>query len=136
MRGWQSRALGPGASKKNDTFSIPSQTGDMKLEADLELRFPLFWKIEGAIFSEIGNVWNYQNPGEGSSESYFSFKTIGETIAADWGYGVRVNLDFLILRLDLGIKLYDPSRESKWVSYRNWYDSNSFALHFGVGYPF
>lgn len=136
MRGWQSRALGPGASKKNNTFSIPSQTGDMKLEADLELRFPLFWKIEGAIFSEIGNVWNYQNPGEGSSESYFSFKTIGETIAADWGYGVRVNLDFLILRLDLGIKLYDPSRESKWVSYRNWYDSNSFALHFGVGYPF
>lgn len=136
MRGWQSRALGPGAAQKNNTFSIPSQTGDMKLEADLEIRFPLFWKIEGAAFAEIGNVWNYQNSGEGASESDFSFKTIGETIAADWGYGVRVNLDFLILRLDLGIKLYDPSRDNKWVQYKNRYDGNGFALHFGVGYPF
>ena len=60
MRGWQARDVGPGYAKTNRSFSIPSQTGDVKLEADLEFRSKLFWKLEGALFAECGNVWSLQ----------------------------------------------------------------------------
>lgn len=136
MRGWQSRALGPGCSKKDNSFSIPSQTGNVKLEADAELRFPLFWLVEGALFAEVGNVWNYPVSATGNPESALSLSTLKDSIAADWGYGLRINLDFLILRLDLGHKVYEPSRDVKWVPFSEWYGKNGFAVHFGVGYPF
>ena len=57
MRGWQARDLGPGRSPQDTTFVIPSQAGDMKLEANLEYRFPLFWKFNGALFTDVGNIW-------------------------------------------------------------------------------
>lgn len=128
MRGWQARTLGPGSEKQNKIFSIPSQTGDFKFEADVEYRYPLFWKIEGALFAEIGNVWNIK-------DSKIDFL---RTIAADWGFGVRLNLDFIVARLDLGVKLYEPSRDEgrRWIAPAQWFDSNSLALHFGIGYPF
>ena len=130
MRGWQARALGPGADPLGDFFSIPSQTGDWKLEMDMELRQRLFWKIEGALFAEAGNVWQYDA---------FNYREWPQTIAADWGLGLRLNLDFILLRLDWGAKLYEPSREEgcRWLlSPVDWFDGNGCALHFGVGYPF
>ncbi len=60
MRGWQARDLGPGRMKGNKMFSIPSQTGDMKLEANLEYRFPMFWKLYGALFTDVGNIESRQ----------------------------------------------------------------------------
>ena len=58
MRGWQARSLGPGISPMDETFSIPSQTGDVKFEANIEYRFPIVWKLAGALFVDAGNVWN------------------------------------------------------------------------------
>ena len=126
MRGWQARSLGPGASPMDDTFSIPSQTGDYKLEADVEYRFPLFSKLEGALFTEVGNVWKKEDG------------ITLQDLAADWGLGLRVNLDFLVLRVDLGIKLRDPSVEEYggWLSPVSAVRNKGAALHFGVGYPF
>ena len=138
MRGWQARSLGPGNSPMNPLFVIPSQTGDMKLEANLEYRFPLFWKLNGALFTDVGNVWtlNSGSTDDDGLKSDFSFSTLGQTIAANWGLGIRLDLNFLILRLDAGIKIYDPVREKRWVSPKEWGSRDSFALHFGVGYPF
>lgn len=125
MRGWQARALGPGSAQLDKTFSIPSQTGDIKLEADLEYRFPMMWKLEGALFAEVGNVWKAEQ-GVNLSE-----------LAADWGIGFRVNLDILVLRIDWGIRLRDPSLDGdKWLSPLSALKSKGSALHFGVGYPF
>lgn len=126
MRGWQARSLGPGASPMDETFSIPSQTGDYKLEADVEYRFPMFSKLEGALFAEVGNVWKREDG-----------ITLTD-IAADWGLGLRINLDFLVLRIDWGIKLRDPSVEEfgGWLSPSSAINANGSALHFGVGYPF
>ena len=60
-----------------------------------------------------------------------------KSIAADWGLGVRVDLSFLVLRLDMGVKLYDPTIETGgWFGPSDWNRKDSFALHFGVGYPF
>jgi len=147
MRGWQARALGPGSSSISSMFAIPSQTGDIKLEANLEYRFPLFWKLNGALFTDIGNIWTFKNDPKANEEgtagssfykgSKFSFKNLNETIAADWGLGLRVDLNFLILRLDMGMKLYDPARGgTKWVGADEWLKKEGFAVHFGVGYPF
>ena len=134
MRGWQARALGPGRVQPwSEYFLIPSQTGDFKMEANVEYRFPIVWKLEGALFADAGNVWNLRLADymEGSN---FSF----DTIAADWGMGIRVNLDFILVRIDLGTKVYEPCRpaDERLIGPAEWLKRDNFALHFGVGYPF
>ena len=128
MRGWQVRALGPGASPLMSFFTIASQVGESKLEFDMELRQKLFWKIEGAVFAEVGNIWDFNGP----NPEWLN------TFAGDWGLGIRLNLDFILLRLDWGLKVYEPSRDagSRWLTPLEWVSKNGSALHFGVGYPF
>ena len=137
LRGWQARTVGPGLSVMDDSFVIPNQTGDMKLEANIEYRFNMFWKFAGAVFVDAGNIWTLRNKGEGNSDqSMFRLDTFGESIAANWGLGLRLNFGFLLLRLDMGIKVHDPARVQKWVSPEQWLKRDGYALHFGVGYPF
>ena len=124
MRGWQTRSLGPGWSPLDKTFSIPSQTGDFKLEADIEYRFPMFWLLEGAIFAEAGNVWDtLQGIDLGA-------------IAADYGLGLRLNMNILLIRIDMGVRLRDPASEQRWLTPVAAFKTGGFAVHFGVGYPF
>lgn len=140
LRGWQSRAIGPGFGKLNTSFVIPSQTGEMQLETNLEYRIRMFWKLEAAIFADAGNVWTWKpSPDEDPEHPTSIGPDFYKAIAMDWGYGLRVNLDFIVLRLDLGHKLRDPSvgkNADPWRSPATWYKSNGFAIHFGVGYPF
>ena len=134
MRGWQARALGPGGVEPwTEYFLIPSQTGDFKMEANVEYRFPIVWKLEGALFVDAGNVWNLHKLSE-IDNSTFTF----DSIAADWGMGLRVNLDFILVRIDLGAKVYEPCRAvgERLLGPEQWFKSGNFALHFGVGYPF
>ena len=134
MRGWQARALGPGGVEPwTEYFLIPSQTGDFKMEANVEYRFPVVWKLEGALFVDAGNIWNLRGT-DITERSGFSF----DTIAADWGMGIRVNLDFILVRIDLGAKIYEPCRPvgERLIGPDQWLKSGNFALHFGVGYPF
>jgi hypothetical protein len=140
MRGWQARALGPGGSKPDDTFVIPSQTGDFKLEMNIEYRFALFWKLEGALFADVGNVWNlrYDSSSAEGVKGGFRLNDFYKTLGADWGPGLRVNLDFILLRVDLGMKLVDPSlREGARITApSDWIKRDNCAIHFGIGYPF
>ena len=138
MRGWQARSLGPGNSKADTTFVIPSQTGDVKLEANLEYRFPMFWKLCGAVFTDVGNIWTLkETDGDDGAHTHFDLKNLAASLAADWGIGLRVDLNFLILRLDMGMKVYDPSLDTaRWRSPSQWLKKDGYTLHFGVGYPF
>ena len=140
MRGWQARALGPGHAKADTTFVIPSQTGDVKLEANLEYRFPLFWKLCGAVFADVGNIWTLkETDGDKGSHTHthFTLNNLAGSLAADWGLGLRVDLNFLILRIDMGMKLYDPSQDTdRWRAPSQWLKKDGYSLHFGVGYPF
>lgn len=124
MRGWQTRSLGPGAAPLDTTFRIPSQTGDLKFEADIEYRFPIVWMLEGAVFAEVGNIWDTH---QGVDLRDF---------AADYGLGLRLNMNILLIRLDLGVRLRDPSAAQKWLDPLTAFKSGGVALHFGVGYPF
>ena len=148
LRGWTARSVGPGSSEMDNTFSIPNQTGDMRLEANIEYRFPLFSIFRGAVFVDWGNVWNIDRTGrnhqslEGSTEdetaetlSYFSIRNMLRTSALSWGAGIRLGLNFVVVRFDLGIKLYDPSVQ-QWQNARNWFRRGGYAFQFGIGYPF
>mgnify|MGYP002622049892 CR=1 FL=1 len=137
MRGWQARSLGPGPELMNPAFSIPSQTGDVKLEANLEYRFNVIWKLEGALFTDVGNVWSLED--RGPDGGTFRFNDFYKSLAADWGLGVRVDLTFILLRIDFGMKLFIPSdseESGRFNSPRNWLKGGNNAIHFGVGYPF
>ena len=135
MRGWQARALGPGTSSETYGFSIPSQIGEMKLEANVEYRFPLVSKLEGALFVDAGNIWDVR--AIDIPEGKFSFSTLPESLAMNWGFGFRLNLNLILLRLDMGIRLRDPARPKgeRWVPTNEWLNGN-YGVHFGVGYPF
>ncbi len=136
MRGWPARTLGPGRAQTDTSFVIPSQTGDVKFEVNLEYRFPLFWKLYGALFTDIGNVWTLK-AADDSKDSQFRFDDFRNSMASDIGFGIRMDLNFLILRLDLGMKTYDPSKgENAYYDVSEWLSKDSYAIHFGVGYPF
>lgn len=134
LRAWQARTVGPGYAQIDSTFTIPNQTGDMRLEANIEYRFPLFWSFEGAVFADAGNVWNLKK-GDSDREGLFELKNFYKHIAADWGVGLRLNLEFVILRLDMGMKVYEPS-ENSWKGPRDWLKKGNYGVQFGVGYPF
>ena len=137
LRGWQARSVGPGLAPLDRTFIIANQTGDMKLEANVEYRFKMFWKVDGAVFIDAGNVWTLRDTGsENNTASKLMMSTFAESIAANWGVGIRLDLNFLVLRLDMGMRLHDPAREQKWLRPGQWLKRDGYAVHFGVGYPF
>ena len=137
LRGWQARTVGPGLTEMDRSFVIPNQTGDMRLEANIEYRFDMFWKVEGAVFVDAGNIWTLQGAdSEENRLARFRWENFGSSIAANWGAGLRLNFGFLLLRLDLGMRIHDPARIDKWVGPDKWLKRDGYAVHFGVGYPF
>lgn len=145
LRAWQARSVGPGSAQMDTTFTIPNQTGDIRLEANIEYRFPLFWNFEGALFVDAGNVWNREGTTtkkgidkditDNNVDGVFKFNNFYRNIAADWGAGLRLDLDFVLLRLDMGFKLYDPA-EKDWKGVRTMFRKGNYGVQFGVGYPF
>ena len=112
----------------------------MKLEANFEYRFKLFWVIEGAFFADAGNIWSV-NTLEDREGAKFSLNTFYKEIAVDGGLGMRFDFSFFILRLDYGIKLRDPKEieGSRWVigsSGYNVFSPNNGMFNFSIGYPF
>ena len=137
LRGWQARTVGPGTAPMDDSFIIPNQTGDMRLEANIEYRFNLFWNFYGAAFIDAGNVWTLASEGaEDADLTQFRWKNFGKSLAANWGVGLRLDFDFLLIRVDAGLKIHDPAREQRWLTPGEWFERGGHAFHFGVGYPF
>ena len=137
IRAWNVRDLGPGSYSGGSGTRFPNQTGDIKLEANIEYRFKLFWVLEGAFFLDGGNVWNVYS--DEFSGGLFKFSEFYNEFAFGSGVGTRFDFSFLLLRLDLGIKLRDPAKldGERWVSGFNdltWRDD--FTINIGIGYPF
>lgn len=134
LRGWQPRSVGPGSAAMDTTFALPNQTGDFKLEGNIEYRFNMFWLLEGALFVDAGNIWTLRSE-PGKEAGLFRFNDFKNSIAVNWGTGLRLNLDFVVLRLDLGVVARDPIAR-RWLSPGAWFKKDTYALQFGVGYPF
>ncbi|MCF0178116.1 MAG: BamA/TamA family outer membrane protein [Bacteroidales bacterium] len=138
LRGWQTRTVGPGNAPIDKNFAIANQTGEMRLEANLEFRFPIVGGFGGAVFVDAGNVWNLPKKGITPDLGTFSFASFGKSIAMDWGLGARYDFGMILVRVDLGVKGYDPVT-LQWLTPDLWKErgwKGMCALHFGVGYPF
>ena len=167
MRAASPYAYGPGnfySDKYNQNFF---HSGDVKLEANFELRFPLVWKLYGAAFLDAGNVWNWRNSGDLLKEAGFTDYVeqlqlheelydgiinnpyFAKQIALGTGFGVRLDFEGLVIRLDLGVAIHSPFQTYKYDKDGNFDKSrpinsyfnipsalDAFRLNFGIGYPF
>ena len=134
VRGWSVRSLGPG-SFPGDKKNLLNQTGDIKLDASIEYRSKLFWKFQGAIFVDAGNIWTIRNY-ENQPGGVFKFNEFYKQIAVAYGLGLRLDLDFFILRFDGGMKAINPESGKERYPIIHPKFSRDFAFHFAVGYPF
>jgi len=136
IRAWPVRSLGPGTYKASPE-EYPNQTADIKLEANLEYRFHLISFIEGTLFLDAGNIWAI-NEKDNRSGAQFRLNQFYRQIAFGTGTGLRFDMSYFILRLDLGMKLRDPSEtENKgWIPGNRSYTSRDFNFTFAIGYPF
>lgn len=148
LRAWQARSLGPGS------YSAPlfafDRVGEMRLEANLEYRFKLIGYLEGALFTDVGNIWNrHKDPLRPGVE--FEVRDFMSELAVGTGFGARLNFEFFIVRFDLGMQTKDPALPvgERWlfqpkdryiaeqallgntVDYRT-----RFNFNLGIGYPF
>ncbi|MDR1667844.1 MAG: outer membrane protein assembly factor [Bacteroidales bacterium] len=140
MRGWRMRSLGPGSYRDSVTVSAyPNNTGDIKLEANLEYRFKLVSVVEGALFVEAGNVWDMHRDDKRPGAD-FTFKRFYREIALDAGIGFRLDFTYFILSIDTGMKLIDPAGNRGWALKKlpgeDKLPRHILNLSFGIGYPF
>lgn len=138
LRGFPANGVGPGGYMPPDSIKnvfYLEQGGEIKLELNVEYRFPIFKFLKGAIFADAGNTWlNHANANAPGGE--FRSDQFMKQIAISTGAGLRVDLSFFVIRLDLGLPIRDPGKpeEDRWVISNTKFNSLVFNLAFG--YPF
>ncbi|WP_455666500.1 translocation and assembly module lipoprotein TamL [Phocaeicola sp.] len=143
IRAFTVRSIGPGTfhPKEDNRYGYIDETGDLKLEANVEYRFPLFGDLYGATFLDAGNVWllREQKDKDGNNArpgGEITMRNLGKSIALGTGVGLRYDLTFLVVRLDLGIALHAPYDTGKSGYYNIPKFKDGLGLHFAIGYPF
>ena len=139
VRGWSVRSLGPGRYKDKDgNINFITQTGDIKLDLNLEYRTHLFWKFGGALFIDAGNIWTIRDyPSQ--PDGQFQIQNILKDLAVSYGLGLRLNFDYFIIRFDMGMKAVNPAYKTEDENHFPLIHprlSRDFAFHFAVGLPF
>lgn len=134
IRAWPIRTLGTGSFQSNPN-EFPNQSGDIKLEGNAEYRFRMVGSLEGAFFFDFGNIWSVKDNRPGTE---FSLDRFYKEIALGSGFGVRYDFSYVILRLDLGVKMHDPAlvEGARWISPGDYLKSGNVNFVFGIGYPF
>ncbi len=136
IRAFTIRSIGPGKYvAPNSVYSYLDQTGDVKFEANLEYRFNLFGSLYGAAFLDAGNIWLLKDDANRPDAKFNAAKFLTQ-LATGTGVGIRYDLDFFVLRLDLGIALHVPYDTGKSGYYNIPKFSDGLGLHFAIGYPF
>ena len=121
-----------------DKYKNSNRLGDMKIEASLEYRFKLFGGLEAALFVDAGNVWSI-NKLDNRTGVDFQLDRFYKEIAVGTGFGFRYDLNFFLLRCDLGIKMIDPEQPvgSRYVFMKDGYNGfDDFTFNIAIGYPF
>lgn len=136
IRAFGVRGIGPGSyHPANSSYSYLDQVGNMRLECNMEYRFPIVGQLYGALFLDAGNVWLTRED-TGRPGGRFQWKNLGRELALGTGVGLRYDLEFLVIRFDLGIGLHAPYDTGKAGYYNMTSFGKSLGYHFGVGYPF
>ena len=141
IRAFRVRSIGPGSYATNKSYaeSYWDQSGNIKLEANLEYRFPIISVLKGAWFVDAGNVWlsapNESLPGGTFTPSWYTEVAIGA------GFGVRIDIDFFVIRFDLATPIRNPGlpQAERWTGFldlKNGWNPRYLVLNFAIGYPF
>ncbi len=137
VRGWSTRSLGPGTYSRDSLGSdFGHRIGDVKLDLSLEFRRKMTSLIELAGFIDAGNIWTIKDYEE-QPGGLFRWDRFYKELAVAYGVGLRLDLNFLILRLDGGMKAHNPAlpEGERWTIFKPKL-RRDFALHFAIGYPF
>ncbi len=138
LRAFYARTVGPGSYKKdyNKSGILLDQSGEIKIVGNLEYRFPLTYKLDGALFLDAGNVW-LLNADTSRVGGEFKFKSFLNQIAMGGGFGLRINLDYIVLRLDAALPFRRPYQQygSNWT-FADPHLFKDYILSFAIGYPF
>jgi outer membrane protein assembly factor BamA len=130
IRAWKTYDLGPGSSKTGLEFNV----GNFKLISSLEYRFDMTKSLKGALFVDAGNIWDITDSKlTKQDEKFIGLKSL-KNAALGSGFGIRYDFNFLVLRLDLGFKTYEP-----YLTGNKWFRHYNFAntvLNIGINYPF
>lgn len=142
MRAFRLRALGPGTySSGNESNSFFDQSGDIKIEANIEYRFDIWKWFKWALFVDAGNVWGLRTdpdrPGGVFKSDFY------KSIAVGAGMGLRLDFDYFVIRTDLAMPIYDPRKvvgerfrlTNDAIGIREW-SSKNLVFNLGIGYPF
>ncbi len=139
IRAFYARSIGPGSYKPAD--SIPGgvfldQSGEIKLEGNIEYRFPITYKTSGAFFVDAGNVWLLKED-ESRPGGKFEFNKFLNEIAVGSGLGIRLDITYFVIRLDVAVPLRKPyiSGKEKWI-FNNSSFWSDYVISLAVGYPF
>ena len=131
LRAWRIYDLGPGSTKSGLAFNV----GNLKFISSLEYRFKVINSVKGALFVDAGNIWDITNSDVTASEAKFKGLKSIKDIAIGSGFGLRYDLSFILLRLDLGFKTYEPylPKGNQWFEH---YNFRNTVYNFGISYPF
>lgn len=137
VRGWNTRYLGPGSYKnQSPELDYMNQSGDIRFDLNLEARLKLFWKLHAAVFVDAGNIWTIRDYPE-QPGGQFLWSEFYKQLACSYGLGLRLDFSFFVFRVDVGVKLYDPSYATQRERWRtNLKFRDDVAFNFAVGYPF
>lgn len=129
-RGWQAYSLGPGSSLSVNDFN----EANLKLSLNLEYRFNIFNSLNGALFTDAGNIWNVSDNVEDEKLIFKGTKSFQE-VALGTGFGLRYDFGFFVIRGDLGFKAYNPAKEysQRWLKDMNF---SKTVFNIGINYPF
>ena len=129
-RAWQVYKLGPGSSGAFDEFN----EANFKIAFNFEYRFKMFGNFDGAIFSDVGNIWNLLDNTDDSSRTFDGFSDLSE-LAIGNGFGLRYDSGLFIFRLDMGLKTHNPSLEkgNRWLTD---FSLKKAVFNIGLNYPF
>ncbi len=137
IRAWHVKNVGPGSYNDPDETTYPNQTGDVKLEANMEYRFKLFWKLEAALFLDVGNIWSLSSEDDREGAG-FEFNRFYKELAVGTGVGTRAVFSFFVFRFDLGIPLRNPYpiEGANWLPGNAGVKGSDLTFNIAIGYPF
>lgn len=129
-RAWFPYSLGPGSSQDVNDFN----EANLKIAFNLEYRFPIVGDIKGALFTDVGNIWNVWDNVDDPKKTFSGFESLAD-IAIGSGFGLRYDFSYFVFRLDTGFKTYNPAE----VPSKRWFRDYNFAnavFQIGINYPF
>ena len=129
-RGFKAYRLGPGSSGS----ILDYNEANMKITLNLEYRFPILGALKGALFTDVGNIWNVA---DNTRFEEYKFKDLSslKDVGLSTGFGLRYDFNFFVIRLDMGIPTYDPAEEmsNRWIKK---FRIKETVFNFGINYPF